>query len=57
MRHAMTDRIFKEHRKGFVSHTAASKLIAEDPTMQDFLDVNYIEVHGAVCQVELPLLF
>ncbi|KAL9616602.1 MAG: hypothetical protein Q9160_008547 [Pyrenula sp. 1 TL-2023] len=50
MRYAMTDRIFKETRKGFVSHTAASRMIAEDSNVADYLDVTFNEVHPATYQ-------
>lgn len=33
----MTYRIFEERRKGVVSHTAASKLLAEDPGLNNFV--------------------
>ena len=37
LRHAMTNRIFKEVSPGVVAHTAASKVIAEEKSMQDWL--------------------
>lgn len=51
MRHSMTDHIFKEPRKGVVSHTAASRLLVEDSKVLDFVDVNSNEVIPAVLQV------
>ena len=42
----MTDQIFCEPRPGFVAHTAASRLMAENPLMQDFV--------GNVCEVRFP---
>lgn len=35
LRHAMAHHIFQEPRKGFVAHTAASKLLATDPLLND----------------------
>lgn len=40
LRHAMTNRIFKEVSPGVVAHTAASKVIAEDKALQDWLGFN-----------------
>jgi len=37
MRHAMTNRIFKEVSPGVVAHTAASRVLAEDKAMQDWV--------------------
>ena len=37
LRHAMTKHIFKEPRKGIVAHTAASRLLAEDEQMRDWV--------------------
>lgn len=37
MRHAMTNRIFCEPREGFVAHTAASRVLLDDPTMKDWV--------------------
>ncbi|KAI9839036.1 MAG: hypothetical protein M1837_002290 [Sclerophora amabilis] len=46
MRHAMTKQVFKEPRKGFVAHTAASKVLAEMPLMRDWV--------GMVCEEMWP---
>lgn len=35
LRHAIAYHIFREPRKGFVAHTAASKLLATDPLLND----------------------
>lgn len=35
LRHAIAHHIFREPRKGFVAHTAASKLLATDPLLND----------------------
>jgi hypothetical protein len=37
LRHAMTNRIFKEVSPGVVAHTAASKLLAENQAMDDWV--------------------
>jgi hypothetical protein len=37
VRHAMTNRIFKEVSPGVVAHTAASRVLAEDRPMQDWV--------------------
>ncbi|KAL9594232.1 MAG: hypothetical protein Q9219_007149 [cf. Caloplaca sp. 3 TL-2023] len=37
LRHAMTFRIFQEPREGIVRHTAASKTIADDPSMRQWV--------------------
>jgi hypothetical protein len=34
VRHAITNHIFREPRKGFVAHTRTSRLLAEDIQMQ-----------------------
>lgn len=35
LRHAIAHHIFQEPRKGFVAHTAASKLLATDSLLND----------------------
>jgi hypothetical protein len=40
IRHAITNRIFYEPRPGFVSHTAASRLLAKDQQMRDWVGMN-----------------
>ena len=42
----MTDHIFCEPQPGFIAHTAASRVLAENPLMQDFV--------GNVCEVRFP---
>ena len=37
MRHAMTNHIFCEPREGAVAHTAASRLLAENKAVEDFV--------------------
>lgn len=39
IRHAMTNRIFREPRDGFVAHTAASRVLLEDKMMVDWVGV------------------
>jgi hypothetical protein len=37
LRHAMTNRIFKEVSPGVIAHTAASRILAENGPMQDWV--------------------
>jgi len=37
LRHAMTNRIFKEVEPGVIAHTAISRLLAEDAMMNDWV--------------------
>ena len=37
MRHAMTNRIFREVNPDVVAHTAASRVLAEDPVINDWI--------------------
>lgn len=50
LRHAMTKRIFHESRKGFVTHTAVSRLLAEDSQMADWVGTNTDELWQAASQ-------
>lgn len=50
LRHAMVKRIFQERRKGYVSHTAASRLLAEDPQLLDWVGANTDELWQAASQ-------
>lgn len=43
MRHAMTNRIFQEVEPGVVAHTAASKMLAEDQSMIDWVGLGVEE--------------
>ena len=52
LRHTTTNHIFKEVRKGVVAHTAASKLLAEDSQLQDWVAVNCEEMSPAAERVE-----
>jgi hypothetical protein len=49
MRLAMTNRIFKEVRKGVVVHTATSKALAEDEKFRDYVGMRCEEM----CPAEL----
>ncbi|KAK1990841.1 O-methyltransferase [Colletotrichum falcatum] len=40
LRHAMTNRIFREPAPGVIAHTAASRLLAEDQALQDWVGYN-----------------
>lgn len=50
LRHAMTKRIFQEQRKGVVTHTAASRLLAEDSQMADWVGTSTEELWQAASQ-------
>lgn len=52
LRHAATNHIFKEIRKGVVVHTAASRMLAEDSQMRDWVVVNCEEMWPAAERVE-----
>jgi hypothetical protein len=39
IRHAMTNRIFRESRDGYVAHTAISRILLEDANMADWVGV------------------
>ncbi|KAK6224822.1 o-methyltransferase [Colletotrichum tabaci] len=40
LRHVMTNRIFREPSPGVIAHTAASRLLAEDQSLQDWVGYN-----------------
>ncbi|KAL8702456.1 MAG: hypothetical protein Q9201_004380 [Fulgogasparrea decipioides] len=50
LRHAMTKHIFQEPRKGVVAHTATSRLLAEDPQMNDWVAASTDELWQAASQ-------
>ncbi|MCJ1261773.1 hypothetical protein MMC22_001641 [Lobaria immixta] len=50
LRHAMTKHIFKEPRKGVVAHTAASRLLAEDKQILDWVATSTNELWQAASQ-------
>jgi hypothetical protein len=54
MRHAMTNRIFKEVRKGVVVHTATSKALAEDEKFRDYVGMRCEEMCPAELHVCIP---
>ncbi|KIW08680.1 uncharacterized protein PV09_00631 [Verruconis gallopava] len=47
IRHAMTNRIFTEPRPGYVAHTAASRVLRDDPSMVDWVGVCSSEFYQA----------
>ncbi|TVY33615.1 O-methyltransferase [Lachnellula subtilissima] len=47
LRHAITNRIFKEVRKGVIAHTATSRVLAEDPLFQDYVGMRCEEMWPA----------
>ena len=51
LRHAMTYRIFQEPRKGVVAHTGASKLLAEDDLISNFVGMVSSEIWPATLRV------
>ena len=53
LRCAMTFHIFREPRKGLVAHTAASKLLADDPLMREWIGMVSQEIWPAACKVRL----
>lgn len=56
MRHAMTNHIFHEVRPGIVAHTAASKLLATDPLVADFVGIGCEERFQAAAYVRESFL-
>ena len=56
LRHAMTYRIFREPRKGVVAHTAASRVLANNPAMRDWIGMVSEEMWPAASKVILVLL-
>lgn len=53
LRSAMTFHIFREPRKGVVAHTAASKLLADDTLMRQWVGMVSEEIWPATCKVRL----
>lgn len=52
--------VFQEPRKGFVSHTAASRKLADDPLARAGCGYMFDEVWPSfvhVCYTEMPLIF
>jgi hypothetical protein len=56
MRHAMTKHIFREPRKGYVVHTAASRLLAEDLQLRDWVGASTDELWQAASQTVNALI-
>lgn len=55
MRLAMTNRIFKEVRKGVVAHTATSKALAEDEKFRDYVGMRCEEMCPAELNVRIAV--
>ena len=53
LRCAMTFHIFREVRKGVIAHTAASKMLAEDPLMREWIGMVSEEIWPAASKVRL----
>ena len=51
IRHAMTRHIFHEPSPGVIAHTAASKLLAEDAALQDWVGFNSEDIFPAAANV------
>ncbi|KAG5912676.1 Alpha-1,3-mannosyltransferase cmt1, partial [Claviceps sorghi] len=51
LRHAMTNRIFYEPSPGSIAHTAASRLLAEDQALQDWVGFNSEDIFPAAANV------
>ena len=57
LRHAMTYHIFCEPRPGVVAHTAASKLLAENAAMREWVGMVSEEMWPAATQVSRLITF
>ncbi|RAH80345.1 putative O-methyltransferase [Aspergillus japonicus CBS 114.51] len=55
IRHAATEGIFREEPQGVVRHTAASRMLAEDQVMRDYIDVHYTEMLPAMKETPTAL--
>ena len=51
IRHAISNRLFKETRKGVVAHTAMSKLVVEDPQFRDYVGLGSDDIWAAAEKV------
>jgi hypothetical protein len=51
LRHAMTNHIFREPRKGVVAHTAASKMLAVNPLMHQWVGMVSEEMWPSAARV------
>lgn len=56
LRYAITNRIFKEVRKGVVAHTATSKALVEDEKFRDYVGMRCEEMWQAEVNVSLDLV-
>ena len=54
LRHAMSHYVFREPRKGFVAHTAASKVLASSPNVSQWLGMVSDEMWPAATRVNRP---
>lgn len=52
----MTSHIFQEPRKGIVAHTAASKMLADNPIMRDMVGMVSEELWPSATRVRHALL-
>lgn len=55
LRHAMTNQIFCEPKPGVIAHTAASRLLAEDDALQDWVGFNSDDIFPAAANVRKAL--
>ena len=51
LRHAMTNQIFCEPSSGVIAHTAASRLLAQDAALQDWVGFNTEDIYPASAKV------
>ncbi|KYK60650.1 O-methyltransferase [Drechmeria coniospora] len=51
LRHAMTNRVFHEPSPGVIAHTAASRLLARDSALQDWVGFNSEDIFPAAGKV------
>ena len=56
LRCAITFHIFREPRKGVIAHTAASKLLADDPLMRHWIGMVSEEIWPAASKARLAKL-
>ena len=55
LRHAMTNLIFCEPRAGFIAHTAALRVLAENNLVRDFVGITCEEkFKGSACVRRIP---
>ena len=47
VRASLPSYIFREKSKGTVTHTAASRLLAQDPLMRQWIEMTGAEIHSA----------